>query len=775
MPYDHTLRLSPPASQGKTDDPDTRRFLYFAGIYLALWFATWYSARLLDSFGVVSLWYLPAGFRFFALLVLGWRGFLLETAVQMVWAVVQFTGLWGPPAPEVFSIDMLWLIYGWFAALCINAAAVFPLRRWLTDELDLARPTHSVAFLVAALAACALSAAAGTFRLVQLGFVPEAQSNEVFAKWMIGDFIGVITLVPLLLVRVTPGLRHYLTHGRWSAPGHRANIREEASATDLKTILIVVLALALVFGIPWPDDINRHFPLITLLLLLPLAGVALYYGLRAAVLAIVLLDGGLVVLIPLFGMQENALQFQVVIVAIAAVGVWLGGAVEARNRVVARYRDFARVSNDLLWEADRNGRVFETSGRLARYSSLASGQNWREVLHSGPESARAALETAVKVLQPFHNLEFLLPDEGDGPRWIRVSGQPVLDDAGELAGYRGTAVDVSLARQAEALLRNYNEQLLKDVTERTRDLRQANSELQAKERHLQVILAAAPVGVLELDEEAHCRFINVNGCVLTGCTQEEAQGRALLDLVHPDDREYVAFVFKINRQNDSVHWIEFRLDRTNQRCSAHWIGVDDGNPMQSRTIMVLTSATARAQQDERLWTLAHHDTLTDLPNRNLFWDRMGQALRYAKRHESGAAVLWIDLDGFKGVNDRFGHAAGDLLLQQVAQRLRGRIRESDTVARMGGDEFAVIMPDISAAADALHTAGTLVASLAEPFALPQGETRISGSVGVALYPQHADGVESLTQCADMAMYQAKNAGKNQVRLWGEERGGEGSA
>jgi len=762
---DHTLRLSPPASLGKTDAPDTRRFLHFAGIYLALWFATWYSARLLDSFGIVSLWYLPAGFRFFALLVLGWRGFLLESAVQMIWAVVQFTGLFGPPAPEVFSIDMLWLIYGWFAALSINAAAVFPLRRWLAGGLDLARPTHSVAFLVAALTACALAAAAGTFRLAQLGFVPEAQGTEVFAKWMIGDFIGVVTLVPFLLVRVAPGLRHYLTHGNWSAPSRRVDFREASTTTDLKTTLIVVLALALVFGIPWPEDINRHFPLMTLLLLLPLAGVALYHGLRATVLAIVLLDGGLAVLISLFGMQENALQFQTVIVAIAAVGVWLGGAVEARNRVVARYRDFASVSNDLLWEADKNGRVFETSGRLASYSSLASGQHWRDMLSNGPESAKAALETSLAGRRPFHNLEFKLPDEGDGSRWIRVSGQAVFDQAGELAGYRGTAVDVSLARQAESLLRNYNEQLLKDVAERTRDLRQTNSELQAKERHLQVILAAAPVGVLELDDDERCRFINVNGCVLTGCTQEEAQGRALLDFVHPDDREYVAFVFKINRQNDNVHWIEFRLDRTNQRCSAHWISIGDDHPARSRTIMVLTSATARAQQDERLWTLAHHDTLTDLPNRNLFWDRMGQALRYARRHERGAAVLWIDLDGFKGINDRFGHAAGDLLLQQVAQRLRSRVRESDTVARMGGDEFAVIMPDISSVDDALHTAGALVASLAEPFALPQSEARISGSVGVALYPQHADGVESLTQCADMAMYQAKNAGKNQVRLW----------
>ena len=769
MPNKISPSISPSLLQ---DDPNTRRFLYFAGIYLTIWFATWYSAKLLDSFGVVSLWYLPAGLRFFALLVLGWRGFLLETTIQMIWGVLQFAHLAGPPPPEIFSTDMLWLIYGWFAGLCINAAAVIPLRRWMGNRLDFTRPGHSVTFLVAALVACALTALAGTYRLIQLGFIPIEQSTEVFAKWMTGDFIGIITLVPLLLVRVVPGLRHYLNYGSWHAAGRPPVARTAQASTDLRTLLIVVLALLLVFGIPWPDDINRHFPLITLLLLLPLAGVALYHGLRAAVLAIILLDGGLVLLISLFHMQENAFQFQIVMVAIAAIGVWLGGAVEAGNRVVGRYRDFASVSNDLLWEADHHGHVLETSGRLARYSSLTSGQNWRQMLRNGPVAALAALQTAVNGLQPFHNLEFELPDGGDGPRWIKVSGQPVLDDAGELAGYRGTAVDVSLARQAETLLRNYTEQLLKDVAERTRDLHQINSELVTKERHLQVILAAAPVGVLELDEAQRCCFINVNGCAMTGCTQEEAHGRAILDFVHPEDREYVAFVLKINQQNDTVHWLEFRLDRTHQRCSAHWINVDHADSTQSSTIMVLTSASARAQQDERLWTLAHHDGLTDLPNRNLFWDRMGQALRYARRHESGAAVLWIDLDGFKGVNDRFGHAAGDLLLQQVAQRLRGRIRESDTVARMGGDEFAVIMPDISEAAGALQIANALVASLAEPFLLPHGEARISGSIGVALYPQHADGVESLTQCADMAMYQAKKSGKNQVRLWSAGQDGQ---
>jgi diguanylate cyclase (GGDEF)-like protein len=184
--------------------------------------------------------------------------------------------------------------------------------------------------------------------------------------------------------------------------------------------------------------------------------------------------------------------------------------------------------------------------------------------------------------------------------------------------------------------------------------------------------------------------------------------------------------------------------------------------------MVLTNATTRREQDERLWKLAHHDALTELPNRNLFRERIGQAMAHARRRASGAAMLWIDLDGFKAVNDRLGHAAGDVLLQQVAQRLKSRIRESDTVARMGGDEFAVIMTDIAEPGMALQVATEMLASLAEPFALAQGPAHITGSIGVALYPQHADSVEALTQCADMAMYSAKNSGKDQVRVWHDE-------
>ena len=120
------------------------------------------------------------------------------------------------------------------------------------------------------------------------------------------------------------------------------------------------------------------------------------------------------------------------------------------------------------------------------------------------------------------------------------------------------------------------------------------------------------------------------------------------------------------------------------------------------------------------------------------------------------------------MNDTLGHAAGDVLLQQVAQRLKSRIRDSDTVARMGGDEFSVVMPDITDAYTAVLVATELAKSLHEVFELPQGTVHISGSVGIALYPQHATTLKLLTECADMAMYYAKRAGKNQVKVWGPD-------
>ena len=449
-----------------------RRFLLVGGLYILLWIGTWYSAKLLESVGIVSLWFLPAGLRFFCLLVLGWRGVLLELAVQFIFALMQIAAVEGAPIAEFLSTNTFWRLFNLLSSLVVNAVVILPLRRWLPDSWDFSRPANSAWFLGAALVASTLSALAGTFGMVQLGFIAKAQAPEVFPSWLIGDFIGIVTLTPLLVVRLWPGLRHYLKNGRWHDPRASKTANDYA---DFYTTSIVVLALTLVFVIPWYLALNAHTPLVALLLLLPLAGIALHYGLRRALLAAVLLDGGLVMLIALFKQHGDALQYQLVMIAIALVGLWLGGSVEARYRIMARYRDFARVANDMLWETDGHGRVLEASGKLATHVAPLIGKTWRSVL--GTQDLLPALESALMQRQPFHDLEMMLQGVGDAPVWVRLNGLPLLNEAGELSGYRGTAVDISQARRAQTLLRSYNEDLINEVSERTRELRTANAEL----------------------------------------------------------------------------------------------------------------------------------------------------------------------------------------------------------------------------------------------------------------------------------------------------------
>jgi diguanylate cyclase (GGDEF)-like protein/PAS domain S-box-containing protein len=517
--------------------------------------------------------------------------------------------------------------------------------------LDIALASHCALFVGVALAAASLGAIVGTVHLVYSGIIEQQQWSNVTASWFTGDFIGIITLTPLLLVRVWPRLVRYFGLWQWidspkSLPvaiGYRSG---------LYTALVTILSVLLVFGIPRYFDLNAQTPLVALLLLLPLVGVSLRYGLSGAVLAVALLDGGLVLSVVLLKQQYLTQQYQMVMVAIALVGLWLGGAVESRNR----------------------------------------------------------------------------------------------------------------------LLESYNKELLAEVGQQTLALQQANRELAIKEQHLQVVLTAAPVGVMEFDGSGFCSYLNNIASALTDRTSERAIGRHVVDFIHPDDRDKMELAWNSHRQNTTVQTLEILL-KNNLWCTAHWINLPLSESAGDGAVLVLTDSTVRRQQEDRLWTLGHHDSLTSLPNRKLFMDRCEQALSLAKRRDSVAAVLWIDLDGFKAVNDKLGHAAGDALLQQVAQRLKTRIRDSDTLARIGGDEFAVVMSDVQNSVAVALVANALVASLNDPFNLPQGVAHISCSIGVALYPEQALTVETLIQCADMAMYTAKHAGKNQVQISGDIRPG----
>jgi diguanylate cyclase (GGDEF)-like protein len=173
----------------------------------------------------------------------------------------------------------------------------------------------------------------------------------------------------------------------------------------------------------------------------------------------------------------------------------------------------------------------------------------------------------------------------------------------------------------------------------------------------------------------------------------------------------------------------------------------------------------RKAYEAKIWRQANFDTLTGLSNRSLFMDRLDRALAYARRHDSKLALLFIDLDGFKDVNDTLGHAHGDLLLQEAAKRLQNCVREMDTVSRLGGDEFTVILPELAENISAATVAGTILTSLARPYAIDDHETRLSASIGITVFPQDGKDPGMLLQHADTAMYRAKAEGRNTFRYF----------
>ncbi len=178
--------------------------------------------------------------------------------------------------------------------------------------------------------------------------------------------------------------------------------------------------------------------------------------------------------------------------------------------------------------------------------------------------------------------------------------------------------------------------------------------------------------------------------------------------------------------------------------------------------------TGRKRAEQQIEYMALHDILTDLPNRQLFMDRINQALARSKRYRKPAAILYMDLDDFKSINDRFGHQAGDGVLTETARRLKELVRESDTVARIGGDEFAVILMDVQKPADAGVVAEKIVRATSVPISVGDQEVEVGASIGISVYPKDGTSIASLLKCADSAMYVAKGLGKGSYSFYSQE-------
>jgi diguanylate cyclase (GGDEF)-like protein/PAS domain S-box-containing protein len=257
---------------------------------------------------------------------------------------------------------------------------------------------------------------------------------------------------------------------------------------------------------------------------------------------------------------------------------------------------------------------------------------------------------------------------------------------------------------------------------------------------------------------------------VTGYTEQEALGRtpSMLASGKHDDNFYAAMWSAINAQGQWQGEVWNR--RKDGTLYPEWLSINQLHDAQGNVtnyVAIGTDITARKADEERIRLLADYDTLTGLPNRRLLQDRIQNALSHAQRNGESLALMFLDLDRFKNVNDSLGHHVGDALLVQVAQRLKAALREQDTVCRLGGDEFVILCPDTDSTG-AAHVASKLQEATSARFLLEQLELTSTFSIGIAVYPQDGDTFETLSMRADSAMYKVKQSGRNGFRFFTAE-------
>jgi diguanylate cyclase len=260
--------------------------------------------------------------------------------------------------------------------------------------------------------------------------------------------------------------------------------------------------------------------------------------------------------------------------------------------------------------------------------------------------------------------------------------------------------------------------------------------------------------VFVVDEESRIVFVSDACESLLGYRADELTGTSITDYMHPEDLEISLASIRRVMSGQSHTDFRNRYVRKDGRVvhilwSARWSEEDRVR------IGVARDVTALRQAEEDLRFLAHHDSLTGLTNRSLFYDRLNTALNMARRHQSGLALLFLDFNDFKIINDVHGHAVGDRVLCSVARRLEGCVRATDTVARMGGDEFTILLTDIQAAEAVSAKVEQIHATVAEPLDPEFGGIMLSCSIGVACYPADGEDADTLLSHADGDMYRLK--------------------
>jgi len=353
--------------------------------------------------------------------------------------------------------------------------------------------------------------------------------------------------------------------------------------------------------------------------------------------------------------------------------------------------------------------------------------------------------------------------------WIEIFGRVAL--TGEPMAYENFSRELGKYYDTWVFSPKKNQfaVIFSDATER----KQAESEINALAERLELATRAAQLGIWDWDVVNDELKWDDRMFELYGADKNEfdAVYDAWVARVHPDDQAFAQQSIRDALEKGARYDITFRVvwpDGTLRHLKADGQVITNEAGEAVRMTGVNYDITDRVEAEEKLRFMAHHDELTGLPNRMLFMDRLSRALSRSSRNNRSTALLFMDLDRFKNINDTFGHETGDAFLRMIAERLKQDIRGSDTVARFGGDEFAVILEDANGVDDVIQVAEKILEVLAKPFKINNHDFYATTSIGISLFPDDASDAQTLLKHSDTAMYRAKELGRNNYQFYSKD-------
>ncbi|PXX98432.1 diguanylate cyclase domain-containing protein [Halomonas sp. LBP4] len=385
--------------------------------------------------------------------------------------------------------------------------------------------------------------------------------------------------------------------------------------------------------------------------------------------------------------------------------------------------------------------------------TAASLQNrhWVSALHPDDRSrASHEWQQALDSDIPCHiEARILRPDSSIA--WVSINSTRLAEGQGHIQ----TVEDISIRKQQEYMLQAAEEALYLE-----------------KER-AQVTLNSIGDAVISTDIACRVTYLNRVAEEMTGWAQEDALGRPITDVFHIIDNQSRQLASNPARRaieenrivGLAMGTILIGRDDSELAIEDSAAPIRDRNSQITGAVIIFHHASQSFTIASRMAHLAQHDALTNLPNRVLLEERLARAIGLAQRHQQQVALLFIDLDAFKAINDRLGHAAGDTLLQSVARRFESCVRNTDTVCRLGGDEFVILLTELNSINDARRVAEAIFHTLLSPHHIDKQAIDITASLGISLYPENGTTPEELIHCADAAMYRIKRESSNNYRFF----------